>query len=728
MTRSEGGTDAPLVLVVDDDITVRLLAREALEQAGFSIEEAENGTQAISAFKRLHPEIVLLDVMMPEMDGFAVCAKLRALPEGERTPIILLTGLEDVGSINRAYEVGATDFVSKPFNEIILGHRVRHILKASRTLKKLWTSESRLAHAQRTAHLGNWEWNIARNEFTGSEEFYKIVGLGENTVSTFQDLLQCVDPDDREFVKNSIDEALHGGPSVDIKHRVVLPGGAQRTVHQQYEVVFDEDENPLTVLGTVQDISELKRFEERIHFLAYYDSLTSLPNRVLFRDRLEQAVAYARRHSTNVVTMFIDLDRFKRINDTLGHHAGDTLLRTIAERIRDAVRESDSISRAASETSTMARLGGDEFTVLLTNLSYVQDAAKVAQRTLDCICQPVDLGDQEVTVTASIGISVFPDDGADVDDLLKHADVAMYYAKDQGKNNYRFYSRAMNATAFERLILENDLRKAIEGNEFLVYYQPKVAVGSQEILGVEALVRWRHRDMNLLSPGVFLQVAEEAGLIDAIDLWVLREACVQFAIWRAEGCRPITISVNVSNNLFRRDDLLPTIERVLDECNMDPRHIELELTERIIMNDVDSVIQKTQALKSLGLKLSIDDFGTGYSSLSHLRRLSLDTLKIDRVFVREIPENEDDVAITRAIIAMAHNLKLSVTAEGVETPEQLRFLEEHGCDEIQGYLFSRARGADEISEMLKGDKVLQPDPPPGPPDAQSPEKSLESHL
>ena len=701
MTDAGGQDSPPLVLVVDDDVTVRFLAREALECAGFAIEEADNGNEALSAFERLRPSIVLLDVMMPEMDGFEACARLRRLPGGDRTPVILVTGLEDVESIDRAYAVGATDFITKPFNEIILVNRIRYILKASRTLQELWESQARLAHAQRIAHLGNWEWDSETNELSGSEEFYRVLGLNHQAALPLESFLRFVDPDERESVRNSFDEALHGGLPVDIKQRIVSPGGTRRIVQLQSEAAVVGGGKLARITGTIQDISELQRFEEKVHFLAHYDSLTRLPNRVLFRDRVDQAVAYAKRHNTNVVTMFLDLDRFKRVNDTLGHHVGDMLLQQVAERLRDTVRNSDSVSRAGGEMGTMARLGGDEFTVLLTGMAHAEHAAKVAKCILQALAKPFHLGEHEVTVTSSIGIACYPEDGTDVDNLLKHADIAMYSAKEGGKNAYRFYSRTMNATAFQNLVLENDLRKAIEAEEFLVYYQPRVDVRSGQIVGTEALLRWQHRVMGLTSPGVFLHVAEEAGLTDSIDQWVLREACVQVAAWRARGLFPVVVSVNVSNRFFRRKDLAKTVERILSETGMDPKYLELELTEGIIVKQEDVAARTAKELKDLGLKLSIDDFGTGCSSLSHLRRFPIDTLKIDRMFIRDVMSNEDDAAITRATIAMAHSLKLRVVAEGVETNEQLAFLRENECDEIQGYIFSAARSADEMTELLE---------------------------
>lgn len=446
---------------------------------------------------------------------------------------------------------------------------------------------------------------------------------------------------------------------------------------------------------------ERKKAEEKILFLAYYDSLTSLPNRVLFKDRLNQTLLIAQRHQRILAILFLDLDNFKRINDTLGHPAGDELLKQVADRLSNYIRKSDSISRYSTDefSAVVARLGGDEFTILLTEIAQVHDTIKVAQRILDAIAQPFDIEGQEVFITASIGIAIYPIDGEDVDSLLKNCDTAMYHAKNEGRNNYKFYEQSLNKTALDILALENNLRKALDKQEFRVYYQPRIDIRTRNVVGFEALIRWRHSQKGIIPPSEFIPIAEETGLIIPIGEWVLNEACKQNKTWQAAGFAPVFISVNLSGKQFKQQNLIKVIDHAMSEVRLDPKYLELEITESIIQ-DTKSTAGILRELRNLGLKIAVDDFGTGYSSLSYLRRFPLDTLKIDRSFVKDIAKDPDSEAIVKAIIAMAHCLKLKVIAEGVETEEQLKFLSDEGCDEFQGYLISPPLPADEVVRFL----------------------------
>jgi predicted signal transduction protein with EAL and GGDEF domain len=446
---------------------------------------------------------------------------------------------------------------------------------------------------------------------------------------------------------------------------------------------------------------ERKKAEERILFLAYYDSLTSLPNRILFKDRLYQSLIMAKRHQRLLAILFLDLDNFKRINDTLGHPAGDELLKQAAVRLSNYIRKSDSISRYSADefSAVVARLGGDEFTILLTEIAQAHDTIKVAQRILDAIAQPFDIEGQEVFITASIGIAIYPIDGEDVDALLKNCDTAMYHAKNEGRNNYKFYEQSLNKTALDILTLENNLRKALDKQEFMVYYQPRIDIRTRNIVGFEALIRWRHPQKGMIPPSEFIPMAEENGLIVPIGEWVLNEACKQNKAWQAKGFAPVFISVNLSGKQFKQQNLIKVIQQALSETALDPRYLELEITESIIQ-DTGSTAVILRDLRNLGLKISVDDFGTGYSSLSYLRRFPVDALKIDRSFVKDATKDMDSAAIVKAIIAMSHCLKLRVVAEGVETEEQLKFLSDEGCDEFQGYLISPPLPADEVVRFL----------------------------
>ena len=471
-----------------------------------------------------------------------------------------------------------------------------------------------------------------------------------------------------------------------------------------------KDGKTVAVQAILRNITERRQSEEKIVAMAYYDALTELPNRYLFKDRLKQAIVAAKQYKRLVAILFLDLDNFKRVNDTLGHEMGDQLLQSVSERLVNFVRRSDTIARVSENelTDTVARLGGDEFTILLTEISHIEDAAKVAQRVLDLFSRPFKISENELFISSSIGISIYPDNGDDIDALLKNADTAMYHAKDEGRNNFQFYAESMNVAISERFALENKLRKAIESGELLLYYQPQVDMRDRTIFGVEALVRWNHPDKGLLSPKTFIPLAEDTGLIVPIGEWVLRTACAQNKAWHAAGFEQLQVTVNISSSQFRQKNFLETVTKALNDTGMDPSCLELELTESIFMETTETTISTLKALKAIGARISIDDFGTGYSSLSYLKRFPIDTLKIDRAFVRDITTDPDDRAIVKAIIAMSHSLNLRVIAEGVETTQQLSLLSQQGSDGIQGHLFSPPLPPHSFLELLKeGGKAFE---------------------
>jgi len=449
------------------------------------------------------------------------------------------------------------------------------------------------------------------------------------------------------------------------------------------------------LLATVRDITERKVAEERVQFLAYYDALTGLPNRTLLEDRITKALASARRRNENAAVLFLDLDRFKFINDTLGHTSGDALLQEVAARLKGCAREQD----------TVARVGGDEFVMLLTSVAQASDAAVAAQRVLDAITSEFSVHGNLLKVTCSVGISMFPAHGLDSDALVKNADAAMYCAKQKGPNNIQFFTKDMNDQMVERLTLESGLRLALDRQELFLVYQPQMDIATGAIVGVEALLRWQHPELGLVPPGDFIRIAENTGLIVPIGEWVLKTACAQARKWQDEGLRQVQIAVNVSAVQFRQEGFLDLIKGVLSETGLSPQYLELELTESLLLTNADVMFSVLRDLKEMGLSLAIDDFGTGYSSLSYLRQFPVSRLKIDRSFVQDVAINPDDAAITAAIIGMAKNMSLRVIAEGVENEAQLSFLRAHQCDEIQGYYFSRPLSADKVAEMLRGNKI-----------------------
>ena len=444
------------------------------------------------------------------------------------------------------------------------------------------------------------------------------------------------------------------------------------------------------------DISTVMRFEQELEFQARHDILTGLANRALLRERLELAMAVTRRSGMPLWVVFIDLDRFKFVNDTLGHDAGDSVLKNVAERLRGATREVD----------TVARLGGDEFVLLLPQHGNGEPGAAILQRIQDAVAQPLQLGEYEFFLSCCMGVAVYPDDGQNADTLIKHADIAMYRAKEQGRGHWQFYASSMNAGTLERLGLESELRHALERGQFHLEYQPQLDLASGKVVGMEALLRWHHPQLGRIPPASFIGLAEEMGLITPIGDWVLHTACAQTRAWQLAGHGRLRLAVNLSARQFKQRNLLHAVAQALAETGLDAAHLELELTESMVMHDVEQATAIMSNLKALGVQLSIDDFGTGYSSLAYLRHFPIDVLKIDKTFVSDIANSDDDVAIVRAIISLAHSLRLKVIAEGVETPQQLAFLRQHGCDQMQGYLFSRPLTADAFEELLLQRKML----------------------
>ena len=454
----------------------------------------------------------------------------------------------------------------------------------------------------------------------------------------------------------------------------------------------------LLVLGimlSLRILRQRKRAEDRVNHMAFHDELTSLPNRLMLSQRLDQALSRHRRTGTQLAILFMDLDRFKVINDSLGHEIGDVLLRQVADRLRAQSREGD----------TVARVGGDEFVVLIENPETPTDISARAQRLVEQLSAPYVLGDKDCHVSVSIGISVFPADGSDSQALLKAADMAMYRAKDTGRDNYLFYSRSMNVHTVERLALESDLRHALERNEFLLHYQPKVEIATGLITGVEALLRWNHPLRGLVSPMEFIPLAEETGLIVPIGEWVLATACARTKAWQDQGLSKLDVAVNLSARQFADPMLLPKLTRIIRASGLDPSSLELEITESLVMSHGAGAVAVLQKLKSVGVRIAIDDFGTGYSSLAYLKRFPIDTIKVDRSFIRDIPADSDDKKITRAIIAMAHSLRLKVVAEGVETADQLKFLRSHCCDAVQGYFLHRPLPEAEVAGVLEFNRL-----------------------
>ncbi|SIR56106.1 response regulator receiver modulated diguanylate cyclase/phosphodiesterase [Janthinobacterium sp. TND4EL3] len=688
-----------LVLVADDDPVMRLLMRQMLTQVGLDVIEAEDGVQALASYKHSGPDLVMLDVDMPAMDGFAVCREIRHQEAGGTVPIIMVTGGDELEAVTRAYEVGATDFISKPINWPILGHRVLYVLRASDAIARL-----RIADAHNRAVLAAIPDTFFR---LNREGYYLDYEQGHDASAGFS-ISNCVGSHIRDVLPPEIAARL-----LDKAHAVLATqhiGSVDYTLTHEDSTRHFEARLVATgadeVLGLVRDISERKRTEEQIRRLAYCDSLTGIPNRQAFLETLERELLRSKEHDKKFAVLFMDLDAFKRINDTLGHDVGDHLLKVVSERLRETIRPSDLVLRAEHEFesssggSNLARLGGDEFTILIPDLERVEDALNVAHRVKEAMRRPFMIEGHEIFVTASIGISLYPEDGEDCNSLLKYADTAMYHAKNCGKNNAKLYSSSLTMEIMSHVKMEVGLRKALQNNELYLLYQPQIDVPSTQIVGVEALVRWRHPERGIISPTEFIPLAEETGLIVPIGEWVLRTACNQAKAWQSDGGRAIRMAVNLSAKQFKDENLMQIVLSALADTGLDARLLELELTEGTLMDDARATMVTLEQLRGIGVYLSIDDFGTGYSSMNYLKRFDVRALKIDKSFIAGLPQDTENAAITRAIIAMAHGLKMVVVAEGVETGEQLLMLEEYGCDMAQGYFLGHPSPHDAITAML----------------------------
>lgn len=562
-----------------------------------------------------------------------------------------------------------------------------------RTEQALHLSEARLTRAQKIACMGSWEWDIATGDLYWSAELYRIFGLtaGEPVTITMEWLYTRIHPHDVAAFKTALRNTVKNGTALDINYRIITGNESEIVVNSQGEVECDESGCALLISATTLDITARINAESKIQQLINYDSLTGLPNRSLLHDRLHLAIAQASREKQLLGVLMLDLDRFKSINETLGHRTGDKLLKAVAKRLHSCIRDSD----------TLARLGSDEYVAILAGVVHEESIATVAKKILALVAEPFYIDGNEIFSTCCIGIATFPTDGEDSYTLLKHADLAMYQAKEVERNNFQFFSREMNNMVLERMMLENSMRKGLERGDFFLVYQPQVDARSGKMFGMEALLRWNHPDMGLLPPDRFIPLAEENGLIIPIGEWVLRTACRQNKAWQEQGLPPVRVAVNLSAKQFGQYHLDEVVASTLLETGLDAEWLELELTESAIMKDADKNIALLTKFKEMGISVAIDDFGTGYSSLSYLKNFPISRLKIDRSFVRDITTNPDDAAIARIIIDIARALNLSVIAEGVETRAQMQFLSFNNCVEMQGYHFSRPVAAEQLAELLR---------------------------
>ncbi len=700
--------ERPTLLLVDDDEVNLLLTAVALRERGFAVIEAQDGRQALELIAEASPDVVLLDALMPGMDGFETCRRMRELPGTASTPVLMLTGLDDDASISRAYEAGATDFFVKSTQWTLLAGRLGYLLRSARTRHELERSKARLARAQDLARMGSVDWRQGQAAPEFSIEGLRVLGLGPHEQLGFRALLRMIPKEDRGVLFGMLKEILPHSSVLDTDVTVVLADSRQRVIHVEAEPEFNEHGKLLGYSGIVQDVTDRRVAEDKIRHLANFDTLTGLPNRRQLIWRGERALDHARRLNHRFAFLLIDLDRFKVVNDTLGHAAGDELLLEVARRLRLCVRHSDQVVESALESTAsrahptleaVGRLGGDEFIALLPEVVDEAEAERVAQRIVDAMRVPVCVGDQECFVTASVGIALYPRDGLQVVDLMRNADVAMYAVKAQGRNGVAGFRPALAGRTRQKLEIESALHKAIERNELVLHYQPKLDLRSARMVGVEALMRWQ-RGAALVPPGDFIPLAEETGLIVEMSEWALREAARQARLWQDSFGFSGTIAVNMPNRMFERRDLVAQIDAAVREHGIAHSALLLEITETGLMKDLQHVMPTLHRLKEIGVQVSIDDFGTGYSSLSYLTALPLSELKIDRSFVRDLGTTQQSSAIVTAIVALARSLGLRVVAEGVENTRQMETLRRLGCDLMQGFLFGKPQAPQDLEAWL----------------------------
>ena len=636
---------------------------------------------------------VLIDLFLPDSQGIETFDRLfRSAPQ---IPILVLSTAQDEDVAKLAVQHGAQDYLLKSGLEgYLLPKALGSMVERAAIAEALFDEKER---AQVTLNsIGD---AVMSTDVCGRVTYLNVVaekltGWSQEEAAghPVAEVFRIIDAATGEAAQNPMGRAIQDNKTVALTPNCILirRDGVEAAIEDSTAPIHDRRGQVTGAVMVFHDVSKARALASKMSHLAQHDSLTNLPNRTLFSDRLTEAIAAAHRYRRKLAVLFLDLDRFKHINDSLGHAVADRLLQSVAQRLHACVRASDTVSRQ----------GGDEFVILLSEVARAQDAAVSAEKILLAVRTPHHIDQHDLHLTASIGIVTYPDDGTDAETLMKNADFAMYHAKDSGRNNYQFFRPDMNERAVERQSLEVDLRLALEERQFVLHYQPKMSLETGAIMGVEALVRWHHPQRGLVPPVQFIPVAEECGVIVPIGRWVLREACRQTRAWMDAGLPRISIAVNVSTVELREKDFVAAVRAILTETGLEPRFLELELTETFLMQDAKATAAVLQALKDLGVNLALDDFGTGYSSLSHLKRFPIDTLKIDQSFVRDLATDADDASIVSAVISMGENLHIRVVAEGVETREQLTFLQEHSCPEGQGYYFSRPVVAGQLTQLL----------------------------
>ena len=685
-----------LLIVEDNPGDARLLQEMFREDTGPTsrLMHVSSMADAEQYLSQNSVDIILLDLGLPDAQGLE--AVRRARIAAPRVPLVVLTGLDDQALATQALQEGAQDYLIKGQVELrLLLRALRYAVERKSMEDALFIEKER---AEVTLNcIGD---AVACTDLQGNVSYLNVVAermtgwtLPEACGKPMPEVLQILDAATRKAIPNPMELALRQNQAMHLPGNCILlrRDGTETPIEDSVAPIHDRARHATGAVIVFRDVSAARSMALEMTHLAQHDFLTGLPNRMFLNDRVTQAIALAPRHMKKVAVLFLDLDGFKHINDSLGHPIGDRLLQSVAKRLVDCVRGTDTVSRQ----------GGDEFVVLLSEMEESEDAAIGARRMLQAVAEAHSVDHHDLHVTTSIGVSVFPDDGLDAETLIKNADTAMYQAKENGRQSYQFFKPSMNVRAVERQSIEESLRRALERQEFTLNYQPKISLRTGEITGAEALIRWTHPTRGPVSPAHFIPVAEDCGLILPIGNWVLREACRRARSWVDAGLPAISMAVNISAMEFRNDGFLDGVFSILQETSLDPKALELELTESVLMKNAGSTESILKALRSKGVQLAIDDFGTGYSSLSYLRKFPIDALKIDQSFVRQITTAPDETTIVTAVIGMGRSLKLRVVAEGVETQEELAFLQAQQCDEAQGYFFGRPVPHEQFAQLLE---------------------------
>jgi diguanylate cyclase (GGDEF)-like protein/PAS domain S-box-containing protein len=705
------------ILIVDDDAKILKSLKDLLAVKGFNPQSAIGGQEAICQLNQNEYDLVVLDLHMPYVNGHDVMEHIRT--HQINTSVIIVSGETSFEAAKRACTLGAYDFIRKPYaaDELII--TINNALKEKRLQKHNTVMQKQLTESE---HLHRYIVDTSpdiiyildqEGYFTFiNERIESLLGFSKEQIigKHYSFLIHHDDIERARYIFNERRIGSRASKNIELRLKCKDDRSSLHFNNRTLPIELNSmgmysgkntKANDYTgTYGVARDVTERKIAEETICFQAYHDLLTKLPNRALLRDRLSLAINQAKRDKENLAVMFLDLDRFKNINDSLGHMIGDELLQQVSTRLKDCIRQAD----------TLARFGGDEFTLMLTKLKDArEDASKLANKITDTLKQPFIIDGHELYVSTSIGIALYPQDGTNMDSLIKHADVAMYHVKGQGKNGYQFYSDDMNVPYIENLSLDTGIHKALDNNEFSLVYQPQVNLRSGEIVGIEALLRWNHPEHGTVPPSEFIGFAEESGLIVDIGNWVIKSACKELSRWRKAGLPEIRVSINISTRQLMEKDVVTNIIEIMKSYDIPGSSIELEITENAIMDDMESVIHKLQELSNHGITVAIDDFGTGYSSLSYLHKLPIQTLKIDRTFLKESHINKGDNTIINTIVAMAKALNLNVIAEGVETQRQLEYLREIDCKEAQGFLFGKPLPPEAISQLLLQEPYSAPD-------------------